>query len=220
MTVFEHEQFLNVRALRLQVHDQVKFGSVHGRWDVVGESRDGRFVLVVNRVWEAYQVLDLDAYLRGGLQGAPPAPLWKSMGRQRPESFAFFNVNYWDEEVDMILARLEDGEGLGLDRLGPLWVSEHWSSVLRGPVLRADRMSDWAARRCVRWLEANGCRWRMSPSAVVYIKGRNIEVDTWTIRNPRQARTLWPKRLPDDWEPPTRTRRFRIRVPLSTTRKD
>ncbi|MHA7145469.1 hypothetical protein ACX80U_12200 [Arthrobacter sp. TmT3-37] len=190
----------------LKPHDQIRFGLLNGRWDVAGETRDGRYVVVTHPAAHTYQVIDQEQGFRGALMGGPTV---------HPNAFD----GPPNDETNWILEALDGGRELALASLMPLWITDHWTSEIRGPVLDPEKLSDWACHRISHWLKANGCRWLVGTSAIVRIKGKRIELDTWTIRNRHQSRTLWPRRLPNDFEPYQKRRRFQIRVPLSTIRK-
>lgn len=193
----------------LQPHDQVTLSWISGRWDVLGDALDGRYVLIVNPIDELYQVIDREQGWRGTLTSTEE-------DRYRG---AFFDVDDPKSYADYILSELNDGRPLHSASIIPQQIERHWTSEIRGPVLDPEKLSDWASHRVWHWLQANGCRWLVGSSAVVRIKGHYIELNTWTIRNHHQSKTLWPRRLPEDFEPPQKHRRLRIRVPLSTIRK-
>lgn len=78
----------------------------------------------------------------------------------------------------------------------------------------ANNLTEKQRDRVIAWLKANGCRWLIPYGARIIITGNYIVVPCWNIKNNRQAWTLWPRRLPSNWQPPVKVRRFRIRVPL------
>jgi hypothetical protein len=193
----------------LRPHDQVRFALAPGRWDVIDDALDGRYVLVVYDATDEYQVLDLEQGVRGALTATSPRP-------ERGEPFEDADVA---EGALFVLSELNDGRRLHPSSLSPLLVTEHRTSVVRGPVIDGRRLSFHAERQVMEWLRANGCRWFVPAGAVIRIRGHYVEVDTWPLRTRQQVWTLRPKRLPAGLEIPTKRRRFRIRVPLSTIRK-
>ncbi len=192
-------------ALTLREHDQVTFEFEPTRWEVAGDALDGRYVLLVNRITEMYRVLDMEEGCRGTL----------TITEEDRYRGARFDLDSPKDHAEYILSELDDGRSLHWASIMPQQIGRHWISEIRGPVLDPEKLSDWASRRVWHWLQANGCRWVVGSSEVVRIKGQHIELNTWTIRNSHQSKTLWPRRLPDDFEPPRKHRRFRIRVPLN-----
>lgn len=199
--------------ITLREHDQIRFGLMPGRWDIAGDTSDGRYVLALNSYLDTYQVIDREQGFRGALVGGP---MVNPSDADAPR-FKYASV---EDHALHILNALEDGQELALASLMPLWITDHWTGQIRGPVLDLDKLSDWAGHQVWHWMQANGCRWLIGSSAIVRIRGKHIEVDSWTIRNRHQAKTLWPRRIRGNgFEPYQKRRRLRIRVPLSTIRK-
>lgn len=197
------------RPSTLRTHDQVRLALAVGRWDVIDDALDGRFILVVSNMSDEYQVLDLEQGVRGALTATSP----------RAEQGEEFEDPDVAEGALFVLSELNDGRRLHPSSLSPLLITEHLTSVVRGPVIDGRRLSFHAERRVMEWLRANGCRWFVPKDPVIRIRGQYVEVDTWPFRTRQQFRTMLPKRLPEGFEIPTKRRRFRIRVPLSTIRK-
>lgn len=85
---------------------------------------------------------------------------------------------------------------------------------MKPQIIRADRLTPEQQAQVHRWLKQNGCRWYVPIDSHIQVTGQHFTVDTFTFRETRQAWTLLPHHLPEDYELPTKTRKYRIRHEL------
>jgi hypothetical protein len=193
--------------------DEVQFWNRREWWTVRAIAAEGRYVILttIDRTGPdsfgkvLYTIIDTEELIRGplGIAGY-------GTGIDTTEGP--------DEHIDETVALLESTVEVSRRNRVHLLINGYRPAQAHGPVIRGLELSAAAREQVWHWLKANGCRWLIPFDAVIRIKGHYLEVDCYTIRNTRQARTLWPKTVPLDWTIPTKTRRFRIRHPLNPPR--
>lgn len=197
---------------RLEVGDQVRFADLPGKWDVVAEAGAGRYTILSSAIADAHTIIDWEIGARGVLGGSPVRD-WRTGVRLTGAAAPALSPS--DDLFDVLMA-LESGSYLTPRTVQPLGITHHLTSRPRGPVFDSKNLSPVGKARVLAWLQANGCRWKVCDDQVIRVHGQYVEVKCFTIRRLEQVKTLWPKRIRQDWRPPTKTRRFRIRVPLNT----
>ena len=85
---------------------------------------------------------------------------------------------------------------------------------MKPQIIRAEDLPYEKTRQVLAWLRSNGCPWLIGHGETILVTGNHIIVRTWTIKNAAQSATLWPRRLPEGWQPPTKLRKYRIRHEL------
>lgn len=89
---------------------------------------------------------------------------------------------------------------------------------MKPQIIRAWKLTQDEQQHVMAWLRANGCPWLIGYYEEIQVTGNHFTVRTWTIKSIRQSGTLWPRRLPAGWQPPTKTRKYRIRHELRRTK--
>lgn len=87
---------------------------------------------------------------------------------------------------------------------------------MKAQLLLAKDLTRDQQKQVVQWLKSNGCPYMIPYDSRVQIAGNYVTVECWEIRNLRQARTLWPRRKPDQGFR-VRVRKYRIRHELRLT---
>ena len=88
---------------------------------------------------------------------------------------------------------------------------------MKPQLIRGEDLTYQQQRDVIAWLKRHGCAWMIPYAATIQITGQHFTVETWTIRNQHQARTLWPRRIPHSGTP-TKLRKYRIRHELRWTK--
>lgn len=88
---------------------------------------------------------------------------------------------------------------------------------MKPQMIQAKDLTHDQQKQVMAWLKANGCPYMVSTDARIQITGNHVILRTWTIRTTRQSVTLWPKRLPENFTPPSKVRKYRIRHQLRLT---
>lgn len=85
---------------------------------------------------------------------------------------------------------------------------------MKPQIIRAEQLTTAQQRQVIDWIRANGCPYLIPYEATIRVTGNHFTVETWTIRNIYQSKTLWPRTLGGGWRPQIKTRKYRIRHEL------
>lgn len=88
---------------------------------------------------------------------------------------------------------------------------------MKAQLIRAEQLTNDQQHQVMKWLKSNGCPYMVPFDSHIQVTGNHVTLETFTIKRTPQALTLWPTRLPENWEPPTKVRKYRIRHELRLT---